>query len=309
MNNPLLFGNQMLMNEWNMQPSEVKGLWNTSTQYYKRYLYDKVFSVFDFTLPENWDLNYFRWNLFKLGSLAAIYTNEFGWIVHPYGIKKLNLYYNPYLIEVYSPFFAEPKEGIIGINSGIIKIFDDYYGIDDLVTRYAEMLAQCDKSVNVNLMNSNVTVMFKAENKKQADTIKLAYTEATEGKPFIAINKDAIGEEDITTFFPGVATNYIADKLLQTKRTIVNSFLTDIGIKNANYDKRERLNSQEVSENNDETKAIVSVMYNNIDSAFKKINKLSGLKLAIEYAYQYEEEVDADDYSLRVSTDKTDTTK
>lgn len=286
---PWTYQAQNMISEWNMQPSEVKGRYNNATQYYKRYLYNKVYSTLKFGIPENWDLNYFRYLLFHWGSMAVIYTNEFGWVDQPYSVEKININYNPEIIQVYNQFIKERKTGIVGVNCGIVKIFDDYFGIDDLVTHYAEKLASVDRAVDVNLMNSNVTVLLKANDKKEADTLKTAYAEATTGKPFVAINKSLVDDGEIATFFPGVATNYIADKLLQTRRGIVNEFLTEIGIRNANYDKKERLNSQEVSENNDETSAIISIIFDNIQQSFERINKISGLNLTVELNYNYDD--------------------
>ena len=289
MSSPWTYQAQNMISEWNMQPSEVKGRYNNATQYYKRYLYNKVYSTLKFGLPDNWDLNYFRYLLFHWGSMAVIYTNEFGWVDQPYSVEKININYNPEIIQVYNQFIKERKTGIVGVNCGIVKIFDDYFGIDDLVTHYAEKLASVDRSVDVNLMNSNVTVLLKANDKKEADTLKTAYAEATTGKPFVAVNKSLVDDGEIATFFPGVATNYIADKLLETRRAIVNEFLTEIGIRNANYDKKERLNSQEVSENNDETSAIISIIFDKIRSSFEKINKISGLNLTVELNYNYDD--------------------
>lgn len=289
MSSPWTYQAQNMISEWNMQPSEVKGRYNNATQYYKRYLYNKVYSTLKFGLPENWDLNYFRYLLFHWGSMAVIYTNEFGWVDQPYSVEKININYNPEIIRVYNQFIKEEKTGIVGVNCGIVKIFDDYFGIDDLVTHYAEKLASVDRAVDVNLMNSNVTVLLKANDKKEADTLKTAYAEATTGKPFVAVNKSLVDDGEIATFFPGVATNYIADKLLQTRRGIVNEFLTEIGIRNANYDKKERLNSQEVSENNDETSAIISIIFDNIQQSFERINKISGLNLTVELNYNYDD--------------------
>ena len=289
MSSPWTYQAQNMISEWNMQPSEVKGRYNNATQYYKRYLYNKVYSTLKFGIPENWDLNYFRYLLFHWGSMAVIYTNEFGWVDQPYSVEKININYNPEIIRVYNQFIKEEKTGIVGVNCGIVKIFDDYFSIDDLVTHYAEKLASVDRAVDVNLMNSNVTVLLKANDKKEADTLKTAYAEATTGKPFVAVNKSLVDDGEIATFFPGVATNYIADKLLQTRRGIVNEFLTEIGIRNANYDKKERLNSQEVSENNDETSAIISIIFDNIKQSFERINKISGLNLTVELNYNYDD--------------------
>lgn len=289
---PISYRDQELTNYFNLQPSEVKGRANIDTEYWKRILYTKVYSVLEFKLPENIPLNYFRFWLFHFGSIAIIYTSEYGWIAQPYGIEKLDLYYQPKVINVSNQNLDEIKTGVVGYNCGIVKLMDDYFGLDDIVTRYATQLASLDKAFNVNLANCNTTFMAEVDNKKQADAVKEAYGEASTGKPLVVVGKKALGDSGITTMFPSAKNNYIGDQLLTARRTIINQFLTEIGIKNANYDKKERLNSQEVEQNNDETKAIISVIFENILTSFSKINKISGLDLSVSYNYDYNEDGD-----------------
>lgn len=292
-NAPIMFDQDMILNHFNIQPSQVKGRANAGVEYYKRLLYAKLYSTLDFTLPETWKKNYFRFWLFHCGSIGVVYTSEFGWVCQPYSILKLDLYFNPKVIEVYNQFIKTPKIGAIGVNAGIIKCMDDYFGLDDIVTRYATDLAQCDRSIEVNLMNSNVTAFFKAKNKKDADAVKEAYAKATTGEPFVVINKEVMDDEGIDTLLPNIKNNFIVNDLLQARRGILNAFLTEIGIRNANYDKKERLNSQEVNENNDETSAVITVIYDNIKKSMEEVNEVSGLNLDVSLHYDYGKEVDS----------------
>lgn len=286
---PITWLDQSIESYFNRQPSQVKGEVNDEVSFNKRYLYTKLYSVFEFNLPKEWALNWFRLWLFHYGSIGVIYTKELGWICSPYSITKLNWCYQPAVIEITNHALKSTKSGIVGVNAGIIRLMDDFYGLDDLITRYAVRLSQIDRSVNVNLMNCNVTAFFSAEDKKQAEMIKEAYGRATEGNPLIVVNKDALGDNRLEPLFPAVSSNYIVDKLLTARRTIVNEFLTEIGIKNANYDKKERLNSAEVEQNNDETRAIVSVIYDNLKSDLDEINEFSNLDLSVSLRYDYDE--------------------
>ena len=224
MDAPIMYQQQELINYFNLKPSEVKGRANTATEFHKRFLYTKVYSTLKITIPDNWDMNFFRFWLFRFGSIGVIYTKEFGWIAQPYSVDELQLYYNPRKITVYNQFIKKPKTGIIGINAGIIRLMDDYYGLDDIVTRYAEQLAQIDRAIDVNLMNCNVTAFFEAETKKQAEEVKEAYGEATTGKPLVVVNKDVLKGKQITTLLSNVGNNYIVDKLLSARRSIINAF-------------------------------------------------------------------------------------
>lgn len=287
MANPIAYGMQNYLNYFNMQPADVKGSANISVDYYKRELYNMIYSVFEFDLPKSWALNFFRFFLFHCGSIGVIYTKEFGWVAQPYSFTELDLYYNPKMIMVNNQFFNDTKYGLIGVNAEIIKIFDDYFGLEALVTRYAEMLAQCDKSININLMNANVALLAEVENKKQADSVKEAYGRATAGEPLIAINKEVLNGKSLTTMVANVKNTFIANDIQILKRSIVNEFLTKVGIRNSNYEKKERLTSAEVEENNDETRALVSIIFDNIKEGMRKVNAITGLNLDVRLRYEY----------------------
>lgn len=287
MNNPINFQQEMLHDFFNIQPSSVKGKANLGTAYHKRYLYQKLYSVFEFHLPREWALNWFRWWLFHFGSIAVVYTRRYGWIAQPYSIIDIDYQYNPREILVYNSFIKQEVHGLVGYNCGIVHLLDDYFSLDDIVTHYAEMLAQVERSVNVNLMNSNVTLLAKAINKGQAEDIKNAYEQATEGNPLVVINKDLLGEADMMNMIPNVSQNFITLDLMNARRAIVNAFLTDIGIRNVSVQKKERLVSGETEENNDETRALATVIYENIEYDFEYINRLSGLDLSVDLRYDY----------------------
>ena len=287
---PWTYESQSISQYFQLQPSQMKGRANVGVEYHKRYLYNLVYSKFNFKLPDNWKKNFFRFFLFRWGSIAVIYTKEYGWICSPYSVTKLGLYYTPTQIEVVNHMFTSGKVGIIGLNSEIVKIFDDYGGVDDLVTNYAQQLAQIDKDVNVNLQNANVSIGYYVNNKKEADTIKEAYAEATDGNPLVVTNKRVFDENNGKPFLRDVKNNYITNDLMVAKRTIINEFLTKIGIPNANLDKRERLISNEVNANNAETECMVTLMKENIDESFKKLNEISDLNLSVSLRFGESEE-------------------
>lgn len=295
---PMPFGLQQMLNHINTQPSDVKARNTTDVQVQKRYLWTKLYSVFDFKIPKAWDLDWFRFWLFQYGSIASIYTKEFGWICYPYGIQKLDIYYKPAEISVTCSQLNEVKTGIVGVNAVIIHIMDDMFGLDDLVTKYAVMLSEIDRAISINGMTCNTSLLFEAENKKEAETIKEAYAASTEGDPLVVVNKDITDGRQLVTLVKDVKSNYIINDLLDARRGIINAFLTEIGIANANYQKKERLNTQEVNENNDETKAIVTIILENLQKCFDELNAISDLGLAVELR-EYEGGEEDEVYTVR----------
>lgn len=278
---PMLFGEQMLTDYFQMQPSVVKGRYNAAIETERRYLYTKLYSVYDFTIPRHWPLNVFRYFLFHLGSIAAVYTKKLGWIVWPYGVTRLDWAYQPAQIEVWNKALPNAVTGVIGVNAEIIRIMDDYGPLDDLVTKYAEKLANIDKSIDINFMNANVALLAEAKDKKDADDIKAAYAEATTGKPMVALNKNILEGRQITTLIQNPKGNFMALEMLQARRSLVNDFLTDIGIRTANYDKRAQMSDDEVQQRNGETMAICSIILENLTECFERLNAISGLGCSV----------------------------
>jgi len=209
------------------------------------------------------------------------------------------MYWNPKEIVITNSYLSSPKYGVIGVNSGIIKLFDDYGGMDDIVRHYAVKLAQIDRCIDVNLMNANVTKYFEARNKKHAQEIKDLYAQSTQGEPLVIANESLTKGKQIETLYKNIKSDYIVNDLLQSKRTIINEFLTKIGIANANYDKRERLNTDEVNQNNEETKAMINVIYDNIKEGIAEINAISGLGITVELTERGDSNDTATDDTVR----------
>ena len=60
-------------------------------------------------------------------------------------------------------------------------------------------------------------------------------------------------------------------------------FDTEIGIPNANTDKRERLITDEVNANNVETYSKCSMWLENLQEACQKVNRMFGLSISVDW--------------------------
>lgn len=279
------FAAGMMTAEWNMHPSSVRGSANVATRYHRRQLWQLMQSVYLFQLPKHWKENWFRFWLFEYGSVAIFYTYEYGWIPLPYSIDEIDLQFNPYKISSYNGYLNRPVRGIVGLNCEIIKVADDYYGLSDVISHHAERLANLDKAEQINIMNTNMALVAEAEDKKQADQIKSAYEEATTGKPLVAINKNVMRGKQLQTLISRPDTIYLGDKFDIHRRQIINEYLTAVGIPNANYDKRERLNSQEVSQNGIEVQSRRDYVIDHIKEGMERTNQIADLGLSVELRF------------------------
>lgn len=279
----MTYNQQMIANYFSIQPSEVKGVLNTETAYYEWALWWLVYFKYKLKIPKHIPLNFFRFLLFHWGSVGLIYTNKFGWVAGDYGINEIDLYYQPRQLSFSNPFFDDIKIGIVGINSCIIKIFDDFSGFKPFIVRTAEKMAACDKAMNVNLMTVSMGKLLGAPNKKISSTLKDALDDLTIGNPYVVINSEDLASINVNNMVSELGSAFVSDKLQELKRSYFNEFLSLIGINNANLNKRERLVTDEVNANNVEIQAIPTlVAEDNLKPCLEFATRLTGEEYSVE---------------------------
>lgn len=259
-------------------PKDVDAQVNESTFFYKERMLRKIFELFRFTIPDEWDLDYFREHLFINGFLGVTDTS-IGILALKCGASGINVFQRPTTL-----IFANPVLGsfqrTIGKDCEVIRLQYNWMGIVPILDKYAYLLAMCDSAVSVNLMNSKVAFIATAEGKAAAETIKTAYQQISEGNPFVCMSKDSV--DSISWELLNVKNTFIGNDVSLLKQTIWNEFLTEIGIPNFNRDKRERMITDEVNANNTETAFSMSHWLETIRGGMDRANQMFGLDLRVE---------------------------
>ena len=282
---PMGYDNKNLYNA-SISPSTVHCR-NTNLQFYfRRYLMQKAISVFKWEIPETWDKDYFLYTLYGYGYCAVINTEEFGVIPQWGALGGYNVFYRPTYVIITNPLIKELKKPTIGVDCTIIKLQPDYGSITDLVNYYADMLALCAESVGINLVNSHVAHVFPAANKATAESYKKMFDKISSGEPAVVVDKNLFsdtGEPTWTPFQANLQQEYIADNILSDMRKIEAMFDTDVGIPNANTDKKERLVTDEVNANNVETATRCELWLENLKMACERTNAMFGINLSVDW--------------------------
>lgn len=273
------------INQYNsfFSPSTVHVKNTVLAKFFKRYLLQEAISRFDFTLPERWDYNYFTTVLFVIGFIFGFDKEPaFGLIPQHGMIGGRTVQYQPYYATISNPRFEVQGSYrlTIGKECSIIKLQPDYCGLFDIVDYYGDMMALTAETIGVNILNSKLSFVFAADNKASAESFKKLYDNFASGEPASFADKNLFDEEGKlrnTLMLQNVGQNFIADRLMDCLGDIRNKFLTDIGIPNANTDKRERLISSEVAANNGETASKVSVWLSEIKKGMKQTRDIFGV--------------------------------
>ena len=290
------------INTYNGQvsPSTVHASNTALTWYFSRYLMQKLFSVYEFTIPEAWDHDYFRYTLFSIGFGAVMNTDKYGVIFQHGTPSGYNVYYRPTRVIVANPALDRTYMLQIGEDCEVIKLTPDWRGAYDIVQLYADMMAVTMESFGMNIINSKLSYVFAAESKTIAESMKKLFDQVASGQPAVFADKSLFtedGEPRWMDFAQNLQQNFIGLDLLEALTTIENQFCTAIGLNNANLQKRERLIKDEVNANNEDIKALCSVWLDSMKTGMKKCNAMFNLNLDVKLTWKGEENAGDDQRS------------
>ena len=156
----------------------------------------------------------------------------------------------------------------------------------DIVSYYADQLALSAEALGMNLVNVKTGVVFPADDKALAESYKKMFDKINSGDPAVVVGKKLFDDEGKPAWFPFVQNmkqNYIASDVLSDMRKIEAMFDTDIGIPNANTDKKERLVTDEVNANNVETATRCELWLESIRKGVDKANEFYNLDISVDW--------------------------
>lgn len=260
-------------------PSTIHVRNTALSAFFRRYLFQKAMSVFKWNLPENWEENYFLYTLYGFGYNTIIYTDKFGVIPQQCGLGGYSVQYQPTFVTIANPHFTGIKQPVIDEECVLMKLQPNYCGIVDIVSYYGDLMALASEAVSMNLVNSKLAYAFISGNKAGAEAMKKLYDKVAGGDPAVVYDKsynNDDGSKPWETVFNNLRENFITPDLLSAMKKIEAMFDTDIGIPNANTDKRERLITDEVNSNNAETLSKCALWLDQCQKSCNKVNKMFG---------------------------------
>ena len=253
--------------------------------FFKKYLLEKIMSVFEFELPEMWDKNYFLYSLFLNGYLAIVNTDKFGVICQHCGLRGYNIYYNPTHAIIVNPLLTGILEPKIGTQCSIIRLQPDYSGVSDIVNYYADNMAMTAETCEMNIMNSKLSFLFAVRGKSQAESMKKILDQVMRGELGVFYDeKLKMGNDNIPLDFfnNDLKKNFIAPELQDTLRRWEEMFCNEVGIPNIRSDKKERMIVDEVNSNNIECFTKAELWLETLKEGVEQTNKMFNLDLSVK---------------------------
>lgn len=274
-------------------------------RYFKRYLLQQAISVFKWDIPKFWDKDYFLYVLYCMGYIGVINTDRWGVICQHGTLSGYGVFYQPTDFIIANPLFRGGTiRTKIGVNSELIKLQLDYGSILDLVNYYGDMMALSAESAGVNLLNSKLSYLFAAGNKAGAESFKKLYDKIASGEGAAVFDKallDDDGKLNLQMFNQNLKNTYIAGDILADLRKYKDEFLTAVGINNANTDKKERLITDEVNANNEETRTLADLWLEQLKECCEKVNTMFGINISVNWRYKESEVIknESDSFTSR----------
>lgn len=302
------------------KPTRVDGQLNARTAFYREMLFKIIKSCYEVEAPNEWNTAMREYLLNRLIHTGYFIVSDSCCGILPLwgSLREHNFINFPTMYKIALPNLPEidgtlDKDGVLVYQEWCYEGY--FYDYNRLVDIFATRFASADCAIDVNVFNSKLAYLAEAENKAQAGTIKKLYDEISEGNPLVVVKNDTIGAEGLKMFFNNLKNNYIANDLLDTKRTIMNEFLTCLGINNSNTDKKERLITSEVDSNNEELEVNTEIWNENLKRQSDKVKEVLGIDFSIRFKFgdrtekaeqqqkqmqqQFNQDKGGDDYDVR----------
>ena len=268
-------------------PSTVHTTNDATTAFFERNLFQRAISRYDFTLPKEWEKDFVLYILWAIGFGAVFNTEDYGLVFQPCSFAGgLNIWFEPVRANVHTPLINEDNM-IIGEDCEILRINPDWFGCWDIIHYYAEKLSLISQSFDMNIENTKLAYFIACDNKADAETLKKVLDKANSGEPNVfykANSKKPSMPNDKPIFEEytrDISNTFIADKIIQSYRDIIDLFNIEIGIPTIN-DKKERMLTDEVNKNNTEILSRAIIWRDTLKKCMDRCNKLFGTEMNVE---------------------------
>ena len=247
--------------------------------YYKLMLVAKALFEWE-GLPNNMESRWIENYLFRDGTCLFYKDPKMGFMVA--GLAQqggINCYNDPTTVLPVAPNYVYEGEQLInGDNCYVIRNNDAMLPEFAVVRYYAYKLTNVDRAIDVNIEALKTPTIIKCTDKQRL-SLKNAINQRRDNEPVMYID-ESLDMNAITTLDLNPPMVF---KDLQThKHMLLNDFFTDIGVDNANMDKRERMVANEIEANNEQVKAFEDVLLRSREEAVKQINRIFGLNISVK---------------------------
>lgn len=251
-----------------------------SFDFYFDRLKELAISMFKWeNLPDSMDERFLEMTLFEDGQVIVFRDDVMGMlglqvmIGGPLNVYRVPINRRAYAVNGYQNPDLTPENSVIVFNNMLrTNSYRD-------VMFFARKLYEVDRAIDVNVKGQKTPKVILCDENERLTMLNL-FMKYDGNQPFIfgTKNLDLKSIQTLDTSSP-----YLSDKLYQLKTQIWNEALTYLGISNVNFNKKERLVSDEVLRNSGSTVSSRYTRLNMREQAADEINRMFGTDIRVRY--------------------------
>lgn len=266
---------------------------------YRERLYRELSNLFEWQgMPEGIPLDYLERTLVRNGSVLFYYKEDLGFDCLACTTSGHNRHNLPTMARTYSPntdgtaYTVERK--IAWLSSGTDKLdnFDEnthgvlIYNMEygqshkQIVDDYATRLALVKQATDTNIFYANIPYIFLSDSDEMTLSIRSLFESVYDGEPYIIGDKRMFVDNKDRSGVPTGMTLPIKE-LLDIENEMLLKFRQECGFDSAGVDKAERVNTLEITTNQQATRSVLSIMLSQRQKAADTINKLFGTNIKV----------------------------
>lgn len=272
----------------------------------------KIIDILDYEdLPDSMNKTALRRGLTTRGFVSIVNNDTYGLV---------NITGSRYGVSVYEDADYLPKfvsdnvlvhgDYEIGVDCEIIYNDEMHLGFNELINRYARMLADADSTYAKTLYLMRRPNFFNADDDKSARSLKVAIESNEVGEDSIVMGKDIISDISVLSQAPHAINPNILTEQIMARNSILNMFMREFGIKCVD-EKKERIQTDEIN-----SVCTTNIIYNMLDTqteCIKKVNAMYGTDIKVKISDRWikliddGKEEDNDEAHDMEDTEQTDT--
>lgn len=275
-------------------------------RYYVGLLLNRVVNLFDwYDLPKTVDKQYLCTLLFLTGKATFFKSNDKLYVADCAVGGELNEYYYPKYAILANPVLGS-KSMLIGtdcvmvytstadkINTNVRMGDNGYAAICPtygLITKTAELLADCMSSINIVQKNARASFVITAPTDNVKVQMDMLLKRMYEGEAYTTVTDSAFADNRVTVS-PLTTTvgNTTLRELRETQQYYLSQFYHAIGVDSNSNFKRERLTSAELDSESEPLQINIIDMINSVKEGVEQVNEHFGTSIRVELNEQWQQ--------------------
>lgn len=275
-------------------------------RYYVGLLLNRVVNLFDwYELPKTVDKQYLCSLLFLTGKATFFKSNDKLYVADCAVGGELDEYYYPKYAILANPVLGS-KNLLIGTDCTIVytstadklntnvRVGDTGYAAIcptyGLITKTAELLADCMSSINIAQKNTRASFVITAPTDNVRIQMDMLLKRMYEGEPYTTVTDSAFADNRVSVS-PLTTTvgNTTLRELRETQQYYLSQFYHAIGVDSNSNFKRERLTNAEIDSESEPLQINIIDMISSVKEGIDRVNKLFATHIKVDLSEQWQQ--------------------